>query len=116
MADKSLYIPAIDWTNFLKSLSREAELWGPKLSGSRVNISRVSADDVDSIIYDSIRPVQPLKSIFYPIKEKVSGTKNIKPTVIIGMKACDLAALPLMDKVFLSGDFVDPFYKASREF
>ena len=34
---------------------------------------------------------------------------------VIGPRACDLAALAIQDRVFLEGDFVDPFYQARRE-
>lgn len=36
-------------------------------------------------------------------------------TAILGVRACDLAALELQDAHFLRGQFVDPYYKARRE-
>lgn len=36
-------------------------------------------------------------------------------TAIIGVRACDLAALKLQDAHFLQGAYVDPYYKARRE-
>ncbi len=36
-------------------------------------------------------------------------------TAILGVRACDLAALELQDAHFLQGDYVDPYYKARRE-
>jgi len=33
----------------------------------------------------------------------------------LGVKACDLAAIAIQDRVFLEGQFVDPIYKARRE-
>jgi len=38
-----------------------------------------------------------------------------EPTTLVGLRACDLAAAEYLDKVFLEGDFEDPFYKARRE-
>jgi len=34
---------------------------------------------------------------------------------LLGVRACDLAALGVQDRVFLKGEYVDPYYKAQRE-
>lgn len=58
-----------------------------------------------------------IKSILFGAREKAvpllagSDQKNI----ISGLKACDLASLPILDFVFLKGDFIDPVYSANRE-
>ncbi|MBS1210203.1 MAG: cytochrome, partial [Proteobacteria bacterium] len=36
-------------------------------------------------------------------------------TAILGVRACDLAALEIQDAHFLRGTFVDPYYRARRE-
>ena len=38
-----------------------------------------------------------------------------EPIAVIGVRACDLAALALQDQHFLHGDYQDAFYKAQRE-
>lgn len=38
-----------------------------------------------------------------------------EPIAIIGAKACDLAAMAIQDKVFLTDKYVDPLYRARRE-
>jgi sulfhydrogenase subunit beta (sulfur reductase) len=38
-----------------------------------------------------------------------------EPTAVIGVRACDLAALFIQDRHFLQGAYVDPFYRAVRE-
>lgn len=38
-----------------------------------------------------------------------------EPTAVIGLRACDLAALALQDQHFLSGETADPHYRARRE-
>ncbi|QYZ66733.1 MAG: cytochrome C [Gammaproteobacteria bacterium (ex Lamellibrachia satsuma)] len=40
---------------------------------------------------------------------------EVKPTAIFGVRACDLAALALQDRHFLSQQNPDPHYKARRE-
>lgn len=37
------------------------------------------------------------------------------PVAVIGLRACDLAALKIQDKIFLEGPYVDPAYRARRE-
>ena len=41
--------------------------------------------------------------------------QTIKSTAVLGVRACDLAALALQDKHFLQGEFVDEAYQARRE-
>ncbi len=38
-----------------------------------------------------------------------------QPTAVIGVRACDLAALQLQDQHFLDGPYRDPYYAARRE-
>jgi len=44
-----------------------------------------------------------------------SHTPEAEPLAVIGIRACDLAALALHDKHFLHGNYQDTFYKAQRE-
>lgn len=37
---------------------------------------------------------------------------DVRPLGVIGVRACDLSALGLQDRVFLGGPFVDPYYAA----
>lgn len=38
-----------------------------------------------------------------------------RPTVLIGARACDIAAMKIQDQHFLDQEFVDPYYKARRD-
>jgi len=40
---------------------------------------------------------------------------QVKPTAVLGVRACDLAALELQDKHFLQKEYVDPYYQKRRE-
>lgn len=40
---------------------------------------------------------------------------EVHPTAIIGVRACDLAALRIQDQHFLKGPYRDPYYAARRE-
>jgi len=39
---------------------------------------------------------------------------EVKPTAVLGVRACDLAALALHDKHFLEREYVDPYYQQRR--
>lgn len=39
---------------------------------------------------------------------------KVKPTAVIGVRACDLAALELQDRHFLQKEYVDPYYEQRR--
>ncbi|MBS4034667.1 MAG: 4Fe-4S dicluster domain-containing protein [Ignavibacterium sp.] len=62
------------------------------------------------------RSVGPLKILFYLFREQVYPLKeNNKKRIILGVKACDIKALHLLDKAMLRSGFVDPAYKQWRE-
>jgi ferredoxin len=73
------------------------------------------------------RPDVPPKAILFPQTQvlftfkKVDGKITITPTepdprdkIIFGVRPCDTVAISVMDKVFLEGKFIDPYYKARR--
>ncbi|MBL8132190.1 MAG: 4Fe-4S dicluster domain-containing protein [Anaerolineae bacterium] len=43
-----------------------------------------------------------------------STAQEVQPLALIGVRACELAALAIQDRVFM-GDYPDPHYKAQRE-
>jgi sulfhydrogenase subunit beta (sulfur reductase) len=43
------------------------------------------------------------------------SAESVEPTAVLGVRACDLAALALQDQHFLEGTFPDPSYRARRE-
>jgi len=73
-------------------------------------------------------PRAPLsvKSFLFPAKERVAVYPSSsyrwqpradaeQPLVVAGLRACDMAALAILDRVFIQEDYVDPFYSARRE-
>ena len=43
------------------------------------------------------------------------STEPVRKYAFVGVRACELAALRVQDRVFLEGPYVDPIYKARRE-
>lgn len=81
----------------------------------------------EEVLWGEIRPVDPLKVFFFDPRRRVAAYPSVwseivsggetpeHPRVIAGVKRCDLQALDALDRVFLEGDFIDPFYKAARD-
>lgn len=66
----------------------------------------------------SFAPREPLWTVQQATDETLEFlpcTPAIKPTAVIGVRACDLAALDLQDRHFLQPDNPDPYYQARRE-
>ena len=71
--------------------------------------------------YAPIRTAQSLKSFFYPPQQKIADYPAVNdkipeytPKAIIGVKACDVAALKIIDRVYGQGDYPDPSYLRAR--
>ncbi|GAB4328526.1 MAG: 4Fe-4S dicluster domain-containing protein [Calditrichia bacterium] len=68
-----------------------------------------------------IRSAQPLKTFFYPPVQEVGRYPAKRPLlpidkrVIIGPKACDIAALEIIDKIYLGQDYPDSHYLSFRK-
>ncbi|GFH63213.1 MAG: NAD(P)H dehydrogenase subunit B [Candidatus Desulfovibrio kirbyi] len=45
----------------------------------------------------------------------LDDTPNAQPTVVFGARPCDACGYAVLDRPFLQGPFVDPYYRARRE-
>ncbi|MFH1194644.1 MAG: 4Fe-4S dicluster domain-containing protein [bacterium] len=69
-----------------------------------------------NFILDSYRTVDPVKVLFYLVREQMlSENKEVKKRIIVGVKQCDLKALEVIDTALINKDFIDPRYKLWRE-
>ncbi len=69
-----------------------------------------------SPVLNSYRTIDPVKILFYMIREKVFPVNQLTiKRVIAGVKACDLKALLLLDKAMLESGFTDPAYYEWRK-
>ncbi|MBM3702552.1 MAG: hypothetical protein FJW63_06155 [Actinobacteria bacterium] len=117
-------ITKTDWDKLLVELFSEYDLYSPKGVEGGWTYQLLTKDNIAQISYESHKycSIDPLKIFFSPVKETVTdnkeeevSSKSSKKRVIVGLKSCDLAALSILDRVFLSEDFIDPFYKEKRE-
>lgn len=75
-----------------------------------------SLDEKSKPVLNSFRTIDPVKILFYLMREKVYPADNFsKRRIIAGVKACDLKALILLDKAMLESGFIDPAYHKWRK-
>jgi formate hydrogenlyase subunit 6/NADH:ubiquinone oxidoreductase subunit I len=111
------YIKNSDWQKFLKRLLLEYNLIAPFEGIGELEYQVVTSENLEKVVYSGARLTQPIKFFVYPPQQTVAqeASPSTEKTVILGVKACDLRAFSALDKIFLGGDFVDPFYKTRRE-
>jgi formate hydrogenlyase subunit 6/NADH:ubiquinone oxidoreductase subunit I len=70
--------------------------------------------------------VESAKSFLFPARERVAvypgapsepdtGLSEDAPQILLGVRACDLLAVEILDRVLREGDFTDPFYAERRD-
>ena len=90
-------------------------------SKGQYNLARADAWDPGKHSLAPYRPVEPLKALVFPPRERVgfvggdTAVPEIRERVVIGVKNCDLSALKIHDYVFLDTEPVDPFYAEARK-
>lgn len=112
------HIERSGWCDFLSDKIKTWKIYAPQQIQENLFFNLTTKENLQSIIYDSCRPIQPLKSFLFVFKEQVTNIRkfpNLRNTAVLGAKACDLKSLQLLDKIFIEGDFVDPFYSRRRQ-
>jgi len=135
------YLKNEDWQKFLKQTLAKYRLYAPGKGlvepeyriypspqsspspslplppGERIRGEGAGEEIGEGVVYEGARITQSLKSFIYPLREKVSPDQpsSAKKNIILGVKACDLKALSVLDKIFLDPDFPDSFYQERRK-
>ena len=110
------YVGKAQWESILKEWMDKFTVVAPIRVNDGFSLQPVTPENMSSIVYDEARAAQPLKSFLLPALEEVVGKPFSfeKPWLFLGVKACGLAALPILDQAF-GGDFADPAYQKRRE-
>lgn len=101
-------------------LLKNGRLVAPVKQGETKGLAEISAENIQDVDLSGIRTVESFKSWVFKIIETVSTyfNQDIQPVaekyIFLGVRACDLSALKVLDRVFLEGECVDPVYAASR--
>jgi len=112
---KVFCLPWNTWLEFLRDILKEYQLIAPLVRDGYADFGEITAANCDRIKYAGNTTTTPLKAFFFPIKENVIRNREKSKRVLLGVPNCDLAALELLDSIYLGGDFEDHFYKESRE-
>jgi len=115
--DELSYITKKDWDDFLKSLLDQYTIFAPQKSDGEIVWKELNEGKIPNVVYDKYRATQPIKPFFYQFLERVSPKLmgEEKARLILGAKNCDLRGIAVLDKLFLGGEFVDPFYEERRK-
>jgi ferredoxin len=107
-----------DWQEFIIELLPNWNIFAPIKEQDTLSYDIITKDNINLIELYTHRTTQPLKtflSFFYEQITNITKFPNLRTFAVMGLKACDLNSLQLLDKVFLEGEFIEPFYKRSRQ-
>ncbi len=106
-------------------LAETMDVFAPVKSGNKTNFALWTQDT--QVDLDTLKTVKSPKDVFFPQSEvlytcsREDGKLKVQPQelcqrpfAVLGIRPCDVQALRVLDKVFLS-DPVDSFYAARRE-
>ena len=106
---------------FLDAVAETMPLYVPRQTdGHYVSVRYDPADDA-APPFNEIRMCTPAKEFLFPLRELAAVFPEprepapVTPFAVFGLKACDLRALEILDKVFGEEEFEDPFYLTRRE-
>jgi sulfhydrogenase subunit beta (sulfur reductase) len=127
MASKKIfYLDGPGMVSLLESFIKDYSVFSPVERGSdkhgKADFAYKRLSKPEDFLFNPYRPLEPLKSFFTPYIEKVADyfgdndeSQHEKPSVILGLKACDLEAHKVQDYVFLEGVEEDPPYRQRRD-
>jgi sulfhydrogenase subunit beta (sulfur reductase) len=106
-----------NWDKVLQKLLTENDLYASVESDGNKEYQLIKDEkDLSRIVYNHPKPTSPLKTLFLPVKENVTGDPGKERSrIILGVPSCDLAGLGLLDEIYLQEPLVDSYYKYRRE-
>ena len=123
----SYFIMEAELRAFLAEVDRGPLLATVAEEGARSHYERIEAGNIANVALRCLPPVEPAKSFLFPAKERVAvypgentsepetGLSDDAPQMLLGLRACDLLSIEILDLVLREGDFQDPFYAARRD-
>jgi len=102
-----------DFITFIKELEKEQNILYFPLSDNHFSNSLIN-ENLENFSLINIRTIEPVKSLFFPLKENLFEKIELRQRIVVGIKWCDIQAIKVLDKIFLS-DYVDENYKNYRK-
>lgn len=111
-------IPKGRLNEFLEDIIKKYWLTAPVREGG--NLVFKEARDISEIALEDELPYKSPKEVFFPQSERImtfgkDGELQLPetppPTVLFGVRPCDLEAIKVMTAVFTKGQYRDPYYK-----
>ncbi len=104
------------WISILSSLLSQYSIYAPFRFDHCLEYSSVTKNNLNDIVYNQPKPSSPLKTFFLPVKENViNPSRGKNKRMIMGIPACDLSALSILDEIYLDHNYIDPNYSFYRE-
>jgi ferredoxin len=104
-----------------KLMANNAMLYAPIKEFDQPHLNQITNKNMDKIDLSGYRTIESLKALFFKMSQEVAqvfGEKSMPPVpayIILGARACDLAAINIMDQVLSQGEFDDLFYTQNRK-
>jgi len=123
---ETFFISAANFQHLLGNLVKKNLLYAPRKKGDFLFYEKIETASPKDLVLHTNRPVQPLKSFFFPPYQKVSQyfqvtspqEREFPKRVILGAKSCDLESLKTLDSVYAGTQFSsspDPWYTRARD-
>jgi sulfhydrogenase subunit beta (sulfur reductase) len=104
-----------EWQKLIQTLIPDFNVFAPVRKNGHIDYSLMDENTAGEIIYNTAKPASPLKIFFLPVKLNVTETADYsKPTLIIGVPACDVEGLKLLDAIYLDEKYPDNIYLERR--
>jgi sulfhydrogenase subunit beta (sulfur reductase) len=112
------FIPTGDLRPILAKVLSGYQVFSPKRVGDEWRWGEAKPAEIE---LSQCRTVEPLKGFFFRARDDLGSCfgddkgPSAPQRAIVGVAACDLAALEVLDWVFLEGKVADPYYEAFRK-
>ncbi len=117
------FLPKERSQNWVTRLAGEFNLFLPLRVEGKTHWQKYDAGNfaIEQLALSDIRAAEPIKAFLYRPREVVATFPNPMepadetPALLFGVKGCDLRGLAVHKKMFLEGEFRDPFYARRLE-
>jgi ferredoxin len=116
MTVEKYYISREHWVHLLVEWMRKTRMWAPQSIKERLYLQPIDSTRIPGIVLDGARAVESLKPFLFPIRESMSldMKEDERPQLFLGVRACDLAALAVLDRI-LAGQHPHSPYTRRRD-